>query len=323
MINQETVTAMLLGHAVGDAMGVPVELASRWRLEDNPVTEMRGYGAHAQPPGSWSGDTSLTIATMDSLSRRKIFDYEDIMCNFVNWYSGNLFTANDITFDCDPVTAEAIENFLKGSRPLDSGIGDEYSNENGALIRISPAVVYIFMTRGNNFDAEAMTLIHNLAKLTHAHPRTLIACGIYSLVLAEIFDGQNLQSAISNGLNRAKNFYSENPDFKDEWHHYDLFFDKDFANLPEKNIVSRVYVVDNLKAALWCLLNTDNYRDLILKAVNLGGDADTIAAISGGMAGAFYGLEQIPAEWLAVLRKKDYLEKIAADFYNTFAKEMY
>ncbi len=323
MIKQETIIAMLLGHAVGDAMGVPVERTSRWRLEINPVVDMRGYGTNNQPPGSWSGDTSLTIATMDSLSRRKNFDYEDIMINFVNWYNGNLFTANDITFDCDPVTASAIDNFLRGSKPLDSGICDEYSNENGALIRISPAVAYIFMTRGNNFDAEAMTLIHNLSKLTHAHPRTLIACGIYSLILAEVFDGQNLQAAFENGLNRAKNFYSEHPDFQAEWSHYDLFFDKDFAAITEKNIVPRVYVIDNLKAALWCLLNTNNYRELILKAVNLGGDADTIAAIAGGIGGAFYGLEQIPAEWLAVLRKKDYLEKIATDFYNAFEKEMY
>ena len=244
------------------------------------------------------------------------------MINFVNWYNGNLFTANDITFDCDPVTAAAIDNFLRGSKPLDSGISDEYSNENGALIRMSPAVAYIFITRGNNFDAEAMTLIHNLARLTHAHPRTLIACGIYSLILAEVFDGQNLQAAFDNGLNRAKDFYSENPDFQAEWVHYDLFFDKDFAAIPEKNIVSRVYVVDNLKTSLWCLLNTDNYRDLVLKAVNLGGDADTIAAIAGGIAGAHYGLAEIPEEWLEVLRKKDYLEKIAADFYNTLVKEM-
>ncbi len=317
-MTQEKLIAMVLGHAVGDALGVPVESETRMRLENNPVTEMLGYGVHNQPAGSWSGDTSLTIAAMYSISRMKKIDYEDIMLNFVDWYSGDKFTANDYTFDFDPITSEAIGNFLKGYRPPDCGISDEYSNENGALIRMIPAAAYIFLTRGNNFDDDAMKIIHDYTSLTHAHPRNLIACGIYCLIAAEIFDGQNLQVAISNGLNRAKSFYSTHENFKDEWFHYEIFLDKDFAAIPEKNIPSRVYVVDNLKAALWCLLNTDNYKDLVLKAVNLGGDTDTIGAIAGGLAGAYYGIEQIPQNWLDVLKKKDYLIKTATDFYNAF-----
>ena len=320
-MTQETLIAMLLGHACGDAMGVPVESETKMRLEDNPVTEMRGYGVHNQPVGSWSGDTSLTVATMESMTRLKKIDYEDIFRNFVDWYSGDKFTANDFTFDFDPITSEAIGNFLKGYRPLDCGISEEYANENGALIRMIPAAAYIFLTRVNNFDEDAFKIIHNLISLTHAHPRTLIACGIYCLIAAEIFEGKDLKIAISNGINNAKNFYINHENFKDEWHHYEFLLDKNFAETPERNISSRVYIVDNLKTALWCLLNTKNYRDLILKAVNLGGDADTIAAISGGLAGAFYGLEEIPAEWLDVLKKKDYLIQVATDFYNTFEGE--
>lgn len=317
----DTLTAMLLGHAVGDALGVPVELSLRWRLAENPVVDMRGYGTHNQPPGTWSGDTSLTLATMDSISRRGKIDYEDIMQNFVAWYSGDMFTANDITFDCDPITSAAIENFLKGNPPLDAGIADEYANENGALIRMLPAAAYVYLTRGNNFDEDAMKIVHNVASLTHAHPRTLIACGIYCMIAGEIFDGRDLETAIANGLTKAREFYGGSIRFNAELFHYDELFKKDFAALPEDKIVSRVYVVDNLKAALWCLLNTDNYKDLALKAVNLGGDTDTVAAIAGGLAGAAYGLGEIPADWLAILRKKDYIEQVADKFYKTFDKE--
>ena len=318
-MRQETVTAALLGHAVGDALGVPVELSLRNRLAENPVTDMRGYGAHNQPLGTWSGDTSLTIATMASISRCGKVDYEDIMRNFVDWYSGGLFTAGGETFDCDPTTAKAIENFLKGARPRDSGISDEYSNENGSLMRMLPAAVYVY-SRPKNLDTDMRT-VHNISALTHAHPRTWIACGIYAFIAWEIFDGKNLHDAIAAGLSRARDFYKTITKFSVELPRYDSLFQSDFAALPEDKIVSRVYIVDNLKAALWCLLNTDNFRAAVLKAVNLGGDTDTVGAICGGLAGAAYGLEQIPAEWLAVLRKKDYLEKIATDFYNALAKE--
>lgn len=321
MLTQEKLTAMLLGHAVGDAMGVPVESVLRSHLEENPVAEMRGYGTHNQPAGTWSGDTSLTVAAMESIARTKKLDYEDIFRNFVDWYSGDKFTANNYTFDFDPITSEAIGNFLKGYRPLDCGIAEEYANENGALIRLIPIAAYVYLTRGKNFDADAMKLIHEYAALTHAHPRSLIACGIYCLVAAEIFDATNLPDAISTGLTNAQNFYAAHETFKDEWHYYAPLLNKDFAATSPKNIVSRVYVVDNLKAALWALLNTQNYRDLVLKTVNLGGDTDTMAAIAGGLAGAFYGVEQIPNEWLDVLKKRDYLAKVAADFYNSLAKE--
>ncbi len=309
MLTSETVTAALLGHATGDALGVPVELELRRNLRDNPVTEMRGFGAHNQPAGTWSGDTGLTIATMESISRRKKIDYEDILRNFVDWYSGGLFTAGGETFDCDPTTARAIENFLKGALPLDNGVADEYSNENGSLMRMLPAAMYAY-THGKNFD-----VVHKISALTHAHPRTLIACGIYAFIACEIFDGKNLNDAIASGLNAAREFYSQS-EFSGELFHYDGLFQKDFAALPEEKIVSRVYIVDNLKAALWCLLNTENYRAAVLKAVNLGGDADTVGAVVGGLAGAAYGVAEIPAEWLAVLRRKDYLEQIAANFYN-------
>ena len=102
--------------------------------------------------------------------------------------------------------------------------------------------------------------------------------------------------------------------------HYKRLFKKDFAKLPEKEIKSTGYVVDTLEAALWCLLNTDNYKDCVLKAVNLGEDTDTVAAVAGGLAGMFYGVDGIPAEWLEKLVYREYFEELCEDFYRTLGQ---
>ena len=321
MLTEKIVTSMLLGHATADAVGVPVEFTKRYRLKEKPVVDMREYGTYGQPAGTWSDDTSLTIAAMESMARLKKIDYADILKNFLAWYNGNKFNANDETFDVGNTTATAIENFANGTPPLECGPTHDTSAGNGSLMRISPVAMYLYFQRGNNFDAAAMQIVHNFSALTHGQEKCLIACGIYCLIAAEIFDGQNLNVAISNGLNKAKIFYENLREFDEDLSSFKRLFAENFAELPEDEIKSRGYVVDSLEAAIWCLLNTDNYKDLVLKAVNLGGDTDTIGAIAGGLAGAFYGVEQIPQNWLDVLKKKDYLTQTATAFYNTFKGE--
>ena len=95
-----------------------------------------------------------------------------------------------------------------------------------------------------------------------------------------------------------------------EFDHFKRIFADDFEALPEEKIKSTGYVVDTLEAALWCLLTTESYRECVLKAVNLGGDTDTVAAVAGGLAGALYGIEGIPEEWLNTLIKREYIEEI-------------
>ncbi len=318
MLTQKTVTSMLLGHAVADAVGVPVEFTKRYKLKDNPVVDMRAYGTYGQPAGTWSDDTSLTVAAMESMARLKKIDYADIMKNFLAWYNEDKFTATDETFDCGNTTANAISNFADGIPPLECGPDHENSAANGGLMRISPVAMYVYFKHGNNFYPETFETVHNFSSITHGNKNCLIAAGIYCSVAAGIFDGQTLQLAISKGLSRAQNFYGNLREFKEAFKNFERLFDKNFDKFFEDEIKSTGYVVASLEAAIWCLLNTDNYKDLVLKAVNLGGDTDTIGAIAGGLAGAFYGLEQIPQNWLDVLKKKKYLEKIAADFYNAF-----
>ena len=319
MMSLEQLQSMVFGYAVADACGVPVEFCPRSLLKLNPVKNMREFGTWNQPAGTWSDDTSMTIATMESISRLRAIDYDDIMNNFLQWYFLSKFTANNETFDCGATTSLALRNFDNQAPPLLCGLSDEKSNGNGSLMRILPVAIYFYNLYGD-LNEEAINIIHNISSLTHSHPRSLIACGIYSFIAVQLLKGLNLRDAIFVGIDNAKNFYSNQPKFIQQLDHYSRLFDKNFAALPEYEIESIGYVVSTLEAVIWCLLNTDNYKSMVLKAVNLGGDTDTIAAIAGGLAGIAYGLQDIPKDWLATLKNKSCLEKITEDFFTAICE---
>ena len=316
MITLENVKSALLGLAIADALGVPVEFKSRNYFKKMPVKTMQGYGTYHQPAGTWSDDTTMTIATMESIARKKVVDYTDIMTNFAKWYKDDEFTVDGL-FDIGNTTGSAITNFFRGNAPLTCGLKGEHSIGNGSLMRILPMAFYLYKQVGVDFDQKAFDLIHDVSALTHAHPRAMIACGIYCRIAVELIDGRDLQSAISIGLEKSKAFYASSQVFSNEMGHFDRLFEKDFAQTPEDEIESTGYALHSLEVAIWCLRNTSDYKSLALKAVNLGGDTDTQGAIAGGLAGLAYGVDQIPSQWLEKLRRRDYLEKICKDFFDS------
>ena len=309
-MNKKFVTGAILGLAVGDALGVPVEFQPRQKLKREPVMNMRSGGSWEQAAGTWSDDTSMTIAAMESIARRGKIDYQDIMENFLRWYEHDEFTATGKLFDIGNTTRAAIVRFSRRILPpTHCGSTDERSNGNGSLMRILPATLYLFGTRGK-IAAEELEIIHEFSALTHGHIISKMACGIYSLIAAQILLGKNISDAFRLGMDDAKKFYGTDEAFS----HFARLCDENFAALPEDEISSSGYVLHTLEAALWCLLNTIGYRTAVLRAVNLGDDADTTGAVAGGLAGILYGVEGIPADWLGTLKKRDYLEKIADDF---------
>jgi len=295
------VRSVIVGGAIGDALGVPVEFMSRKELAITPVQEMRGFGTHNQPPGTWSDDTSMTLCLLESISRRQKIDYDDIMNNFANWLTKTAFTAAHETFDVGIATQEAIARYLQGTKPLACGGKGEYDNGNGSLMRLSPLALFFCQQQVKN-TADILLEAHRLSALTHGHPRSQMACGIYTLILMNLLTGSSIPAAVENGLKRAHDFYRNNsacqaeiPAFKRLWHLEAL------QDLPNAAIRSSGYVVDTLEAVIWCLLNTASYAECVLKAVNLGDDTDTIGAITGGLAGAAYGFASIPPTWLDAL----------------------
>ena len=298
------VKAVMIGHAIGDALGVPVEFCERDELSKGPVDDMEGFGTFPVPAGSWSDDTSMSIATLDSLKLGTL-NFDDIMINFGKWYYKDEFTPTGEMFDVGNTCSYAIDNYFVHKKPINScGLDNEHSNGNGSLMRIHPIALYLHTRDDLNIE-EKIAIIHSTSAITHAHIRSQIACGIYSFILNETLEHPEKQS-IQIGINKAFDIYKNEPEIG----HYKRLFDSDFVGTPICNIKSSGYVVDTLEAALWCVLTTDSYSDCVLKAVNLGDDTDTVAAIAGGIAGALYGYNAIPNSWKDTLLRRDYIEQM-------------
>jgi len=296
--NYELIRTVMLGHAVGDALGVPVEFWDRSVLDGDPVTAMRGNGTYPYPAGMWSDDTSMSLCALEAMSCPE-FSYEHIMDNFMDWLWDNRFTATGESFDVGGTCLQAIRNYcLDKVLPHESGLRDEYSNGNGSLMRIHPFVLYAYV-KGMDFDGENGwgEWISRGSALTHAHDRSKLGCLIYAFVLMGILSNP-AKDGVRAGIRRAGERLSAYPEFEE----YQRIFAPDFEALTRDEIRSSGYVVDTLEAALWCLLTTDSYRACVLKAVNLGGDTDTVGAVAGGLAAALYGADAIPTEWLDTLQ---------------------
>ena len=302
-MNTQTIKAVMLGHAVGDALGVPVEFCGRKELDGNPVTDMKGFGTYPYPAGCWSDDTSMSLAALDSLADGKV-DFDEIMHNFGKWLELDAYTPTGETFDAGRTCVNAIINYFANKKSTyDCGLTGERSNGNGSLMRIHPFALYGIAKEMP--QDEYLQLLHTASALTHAHERSKMACGIYGMILERILLHAD-KTAIVDGLAEAQELYLNNA----ENVHYQRLFSKDFPKLPREEIRSTGYVVDTLEAAIWCLLTTDSYEACVLKAVNLGEDTDTVAAIAGGLAGALYGYDAIPKKWLDTLYRRDFIEEM-------------
>lgn len=303
----------LFGVAVGDALGVPVEFQDRELLARFPVTNMRENGSHAQPRGTWSDDSSLTFCLAESLC--KGYNVNDIANNFVLWRQEQLWTPHGRVFDIGIATNFAIHSIENGTNPLIAGGTSERDNGNGSLMRILPLLFYVKdFSITKRFDT-----VKEVSSTTHAHIRSVIACFIYIEYALLLLEGKNKEQALEGMKEEVNDFLTNNPICSqaeiDKFHrvlgnrvgNYEIV---KLAELQEKEISSSGYVLSSLEASLWCLLNSNTYEETVLKAVNLGGDTDTTAAIAGGLAGLLYGYENIPEEWINVLARKDDITKL-------------
>jgi ADP-ribosylglycohydrolase len=303
----------LMGLCVGDALGVPVEFTSRAERVKSPVTTMLGYGTWNQPPGTWSDDSSLTFCLAESLCRG--YSLDTIANSFWRWYKAAYWTARGELFDIGQTTHEAIMRLKQGVLPHQAGGKVENSNGNGSLMRILPmAYCHKILT----FD-ELIARVHDVSAITHGHARSQMACGIYISIAIALLAGENPQAAYLQGLNKIHTIYTSG-EFLLQTPHFRRIFSGEIAQIPIAEINSGGYVIDTLEASLWCLLNSSSYSEAVLQAVNLGGDTDTTAAVTGGLAGIYYGVENIPQDWInQIARKQDIInlaQRLAAAIYS-------
>jgi ADP-ribosylglycohydrolase len=296
----------VLGVITGDALGCPVQFESREEVSRHPVTGMRGYGSFNLPAGSWTDDSSLTIALLASIRECQDISLTDIASRFMDWLYNGAYTPFGFSYDIGYGTRAAIEAYRHSHDPYSCGGTSERNNGNGSLMRIIPACVFS-AERGDD-DETMIRLIDETGGLTHNHPRSKTACGLYAfMVRALIKEDGTLEERLQSGLKQGFAYYRAGRN--EQLRYYGRLEDLEaFAKTERKDIRSSGYVVDSLEAAVWCLITEDSLEKSLLKAANLGEDTDTVAAIAGGLAGLYYTAKAIPEAWYEALQNKALIE---------------
>jgi len=303
---------IIIGKAVGDALGVPVEFYDRSVLNDNPVITMREYGSHKQPKGTWSDDTSMALCIIDGINKHGEYNLQEIANNFSNWLFNNEFTPHGEVFDYGMTTRRSVTRILNGIDLRKTGETSENSKGNGALMRVL-ALIPLLKTI-DDID-ERWRVIIEVSGLTHNTLTNHIACMFiteYALVLDEFKNGIFSEFV-------AYQAFVHTQDIMTEFllsnsvpaNGFERILSEEFENLPINEIHSSGYVIHTLEASIWCLIRNVDFEETVLAAVNLGDDSDTTGAVAGGLAGLLYGYDSIPRDWINDLTKINYLEGLS------------
>ena len=304
------IRAALFGHAVGDALGVPVEFTTRAELIQNPVTDMLGFGTYNLPPGTWSDDASLSFCLAEALTEP--FNLHTIGNTFVRWAYENYWTPHGEVFDIGNTTSWAIQRLTLGIEPHLAGANDEASNGNGSLMRVLPLVFAIH----NYSIEERFERISRVSALTHGHIHSVVACFYYLEFARELLRHNDKFLAYRSLQKIIPAFLESQLKNTEKLDIFDQLFKNNISILDEAEIESSGYVLHTLEASIWCLLTSQSYENAVLKAVNLGKDTDTTAAVTGGLAGLLYGIDSIPLKWKTAIARHDDIEDLANRFWN-------
>jgi len=267
---------------------------------------MAGYGTHNQPPGTWSDDTSLTLCSTESLCHG--YNLDDMATRFTQWMLNAHWTPHGEVFDIGGTTQRAIFQLARGINPIDAGPNTQYDNGNGALMRIAPIGLYFAKAPQTEYYMAAATC----SRLTHGHIRSQLACSIYCDLIARLIKGNPFAEALAKTQQDAiEQIEQHAPHERDVFTHV---LNPNLHKFKLKNISGSGYVIHCLEASLWCCARSDSYENAVLKAVNLGDDTDTTAAVTGALAGLMYGISSIPPQWIDTLARKDEIFKLLDQF---------
>lgn len=281
----------LLGLACGDALGTTVEFLARDSFP--PVTDIVGGGPFKLQPGQWTDDTSMAMCLAESLVACPDFDARDQMQRYLAWFTSGYWSALPHCFDVGMTTELALVRFRKTHEPM-SGSTDPDTAGNGSLMRLVPVVLRYApdLDRVLHFAAES-------SRTTHGAPQAVQACRLLAFVLAGLLEGQDPGTALAG----AEAVVSDAKLLR--------IARGSFLGKPRSRIQSSGYAVHSLEAALWCLHRADSFEQALLLAANLGDDADTVAAITGQLAGARHGVAAIPSHWLDRLHRANEIDALA------------
>ncbi|CAA9891837.1 ADP-ribosylglycohydrolase family protein [Candidatus Methylobacter favarea] len=287
----------LLGLAIGDAVGTTLEFKAKGSF--TPITDMVGGGPFRLKPGQWTDDTAMALCLATSLLECQGFDADDQMQRYCRWHEEGYLSSNGRCFDIGNTVSQALRGYQAHGNPY-AGSTDSWSAGNGSLMRLAPIPLFYYAHLES-----AVAFAADSSRTTHGAQECIEACRLYSRLLLRALAGEDKEQIVfSDGVGvseSSKIAAIANGDYRDKH---------------ESAIRGTGYVVDCLEAALWCFWSTDSFSAAILKAANLGDDADTTAAVCGQLAGAYYGSSGLPAAWMQRLAKRDLIQDLADRLYQ-------
>ncbi len=308
---------LLFGVAVADALGVPVEFcypneinmpSVQSNYQDIP-NRQTAFGSWNKPIGTFSDDSSLTFCTAEYLANNET-NLDDLLERFKDWMKEGYWTADGETFDIGRTTLFAIENYAYGSNWQNCGMKNENDNGNGSLMRISPLLLPLLYDKT---ITDPYSYISNFSSLTHAHTISVDCCYIYLQFAKHLYHTKNTKLAFTYLKEELSLKFVNNDIFK-------RLFSDEFLSTDPALFNNRGFVLGSLEIALHTILTTKSYEEAVLKAISLGKDTDTNAAITGALAGLLYGYDNIPTHWLAPLKRKENIELLAEQLHQTYKK---
>lgn len=286
----------LLGLACGDAVGTTLEFQPRGSFA--PLTDMVGGGPFSLKAGQWTDDTSMALCLAESLITKQACDPQDQMARYANWYQWGYWSSTGHCFDIGMATRAAIQEFLRSGNAL-AGSADPRSAGNGSLMRLAPVALMYGHDEAQLQDMAALS-----SRTTHAAPECLDACRLFAVALSRALAGGDKQQVLA-----LSSLELDSPRIRE-------IAQGTWMGKSREQIGSSGYVVHSLEAALWCFARHNSFEAAVLEAANLGDDADTTAAITGQIAGAFWGRGGIPAHWLAKLHQEQDIRGLALSLHQ-------
>ena len=294
----------LLGLAAGDALGTTLEFKAPGSFK--PLTDLVGGGPFDLAAGQWTDDTAMALCLAESLTETGGFDPLDQMKRYVRWYRQGYMSSTGRCFDIGNTVRDALHRFEASGDPI-SGSSHPYSAGNGSLMRLAP--VPMFYARHPRIAIERSA---QSSRTTHAAQSAVDACAYYGGLLVGALNGVSKETLLADGYAPVSEYWKDHSLCEEIQEIASGSFKQ--RNPPE--ITGSGYVVRSLEAALWAFYNAANFREGCLLAVNLGEDADTIAAIYGQLAGAHYGVLDIPASWRSRIALRSLIKTLAEKLFT-------
>jgi ADP-ribosyl-[dinitrogen reductase] hydrolase len=300
MIDRDRQRGMLLGLAIGDAMGASVEFNPPGTFDE--VTDFRAGGPHGLAPGEWTDDTSMALALADSIADVG-WDLNDQAARYVAWWRTGAYSVNGRVFDIGVATSAALVRFLETGDAWTSADPAPRASGNGSIMRLAPVPIVYAGLLGDRLDILVERAVQS-SRPTHASPQCLSGCAYFGVVLAGLVQGLPREAVLDPDwptLQRLREIFPLHPEIAD-------VAEGSFRRKAPPEIRGSGYVVKSLEAALWAFHDAADFREAVLRAVNLGDDADTTGAVCGQLAGACWGEHGIPAEWRNGLAGREMIE---------------